>query len=599
MIGKIITKRADAGDPHNLMAYLVFGTGKDREKREPRFSSITFLNTHCQNWKDFAHDCQTRRDAADGRDNIYHFVLSVQEKDKDATDQQLIEASKIALRELGLDEHAAAAVVHRDTDNPHLHVALDLVHPETYRRKARPSHDFAKLAKACRLAEHQLGFSEDRGHWAGDAAAARSLGQADPAKPDRASRKNRTRQGDAHAMSFQARIDGNQALKSIFAGAKSWTDLQTRLSAFGQSEFGSSLSYIRYGSGAILALADDPQARGKASLVHSSCSLSKLEKRFGPIPPPRQAAAAAAPTRATGPTKPADKLWTQYQALKASHKTDRAGTDRLRKALTDRQKAESDQLRAAHRQERRFLHAQFFWTHSDRLKADSARAHAAATRREALEIRHKLERQALSKLSRFPSWREWLTEQATNDPAAADRLARVRPEAAKAAPTSTTSTLSDLKAEADKKTGFTTYRDQSGRLRVQDEGKHIMVARSATSSPAEREAGILAALPLSIEKYGVNGVNITGNRAEVIRIAGRNGVWVGNLNAAEKLQWQAFRAASFSSSRARHARTPDPSATADHARRTRHARQQETHNDPRTHLPDLHLQQDKTLYNAR
>ncbi|WP_156995473.1 relaxase/mobilization nuclease domain-containing protein, partial [Elstera litoralis] len=411
MIGKIISSRKDGGSPKNLVKYLIHG----RDFTAPeRYSSIQFINSPTQFADDFIRDCVARKNASDhSKDNMYHFVLSLSEHDK-ADDAQLFDAAKAALNELGLKDHSAALVIHRDTSLPHIHIAVDLVNPETFQRVKRPSHDFARLAKVCRIVENQYGWFRAKGHFAGDKAAARELGQPEPPKPDRASRNRKVRDGDSNnpSQSFQSRIEGNQQLISIFRDSSSWDDLQNRLSIYGQAEFGSDISYVKHGSGAVLTLANDPEARGKASLVHHSASLSKLEARFGTIPSnssPQTPSLGVSPGKEK--TSKKDDLWNEFENRKALHQSDKADIKARKDALRNRQKAEMDALKKQQATDRRTL-LRSITDHQTRLRLDSERALKAAQSRELLEQKHSSERKSLSKSLSFPSWREWLLSEA-------------------------------------------------------------------------------------------------------------------------------------------------------------------------------------------
>ena len=64
------------------------------------------------------------------KDPISHYVFSW-EDGAIPTPEQVDEAVEIFLRELGLEEHQAIYGLHRDTDNAHIHVVVNRVHPET------------------------------------------------------------------------------------------------------------------------------------------------------------------------------------------------------------------------------------------------------------------------------------------------------------------------------------------------------------------------------------------------------------------------------------------------------------------------------------
>jgi hypothetical protein len=602
VIGKIVTKRSDAGSPLNLMAYLIFGKGKDREQREPRASSSLFINTPSQNYADFAQDASVRRDAADGKDNIYHFVIALtdQEKDRAATDQQLQQVARIALNELGLSEYASALIVHRDTSFPHIHVAVDLVHPDTYTRKPRPSHDFARLAKACRIAEARFGWVKGKGHFAGDRAAAKEIGEPEPPKPDHSSRKSKVRDADAQhgESSFQSRIEGSKDLQSIFRDSSSWHDLQSRLAEYGQEQFGSDLIYKVFGSGAVLTLADHPDFRGKASLVHHSASLNKLEKRFGPLPQaPNPAANSAKPAVASpraSSAKPAtppnqkskDPFYDLYWEAKKLHQARKDDNKAGKDALRARQKSEMDTLKKLQYAERRQLFREITDNQSRRA-ADSLRALKSAQQREILETAHVSERKSLYQASRFPSWREWLSTQAETDPKAAERLKRLKEPTKPISTPKTSAVLADV----------TTSQNADGSIHYQKNNETISVDLGEMMKLMKTdEDSILTNLKIAQAKFGSRFDIKAKNIDKYIKIAALNGIFISTLSTEQQEQWKAIREEEFSKYRTK----PKPEkpetkdSSSNHHRRNRH-NAQETHRESndRSKLHAVHLRQEQ------
>lgn len=98
------------------------------------------------------------------KDPVYHAVLSWRADEK-PTDEQMFEAGRAALKAIGLEEHQYLLAVHRDTDNIHLHMMANRVHPETY-RAADMSRDYFKLDKCMREVELAQGWAHDNGPYA-------------------------------------------------------------------------------------------------------------------------------------------------------------------------------------------------------------------------------------------------------------------------------------------------------------------------------------------------------------------------------------------------------------------------------------------------
>lgn len=62
-------------------------------------------------------------------DKTYHLVVSFREGERPSS-EALAEIEKHICEQLGYGEHQRLSVVHNDTENMHLHVAINKVHPE-------------------------------------------------------------------------------------------------------------------------------------------------------------------------------------------------------------------------------------------------------------------------------------------------------------------------------------------------------------------------------------------------------------------------------------------------------------------------------------
>lgn len=98
------------------------------------------------------------------KDPVYHAVLSWR-ADENPTDKQMFEAGKAGLKSLGMEDHQHLLAVHRDTDNAHLHLMANRVHPDTY-RPVDVSRDYFRLDKCMREVELAQGWAHDNGPYA-------------------------------------------------------------------------------------------------------------------------------------------------------------------------------------------------------------------------------------------------------------------------------------------------------------------------------------------------------------------------------------------------------------------------------------------------
>src|SRR5258705_508142 len=91
-------------------------------------------------------------------DRTYHLLVSLRAGEN--PDAQTLPCDRGAFcKELGYAEHQRVSVVHHDTDNVHIHVAINKIHPRTLTLHD-PIRDYITL-KLCAILEHELGLAQD------------------------------------------------------------------------------------------------------------------------------------------------------------------------------------------------------------------------------------------------------------------------------------------------------------------------------------------------------------------------------------------------------------------------------------------------------
>ncbi len=98
------------------------------------------------------------------RDPVYHVILSWQQGEE-PTNTEMFDAGEAALAALDMREHQYVFAIHRDTENTHLHLMVNRVHPET-RRVVHPGLSHLKLDRCMRELELAQGWAHDRGVYA-------------------------------------------------------------------------------------------------------------------------------------------------------------------------------------------------------------------------------------------------------------------------------------------------------------------------------------------------------------------------------------------------------------------------------------------------
>ena len=101
-------------------------------------------------------------DATRSKNTVEHFVLSLREGEK-PTPEQVEEMITIWLRELGLSDCQIIYGLHEDTDNYHLHIAVNRMHPERL-ECIKINGGFSKEAehRAIALIEHAQGWKSEK-----------------------------------------------------------------------------------------------------------------------------------------------------------------------------------------------------------------------------------------------------------------------------------------------------------------------------------------------------------------------------------------------------------------------------------------------------
>lgn len=191
---------------------------------------------------------------------VYHLTISFDPQDKDQVTPAMMErVADAVLARLGLAEHEAVYVAHRDRNHPHVHIMVNRVHPETGRAWER-WQDQPIIQRVLREQERALGLTivpgrlaEIEGHPAPERAALTS-----------GERRQAERTGEP---AFLERVRGHVR---DYRAATSWRDLEALLAEDG-------LKLERKGQGLIIT---DGSRQVKASRIARDLSLKRLEARF-------------------------------------------------------------------------------------------------------------------------------------------------------------------------------------------------------------------------------------------------------------------------------------------------------------------------------
>ena len=199
---------------------------------------------------------------------VQHWMFSWQEGEQ-PTREQVEEVVDLFLEKMEMTEHQTVYGLHYDTDNYHLHIAVNRMNPETG-KVVLPFNglDIREAHKIVAFVEHKQGWaSEENPLYAvlenGELARRRTTREI---KPKQAALDFEHATGEKSAQRI-AQERGHGIIKN----ARSWAELHEKLAEVG-------LRFERKGSGAIIFVGETAV---KASSVDRAFSMGKLCKRLG------------------------------------------------------------------------------------------------------------------------------------------------------------------------------------------------------------------------------------------------------------------------------------------------------------------------------
>jgi len=200
------------------------------------------------------------------REKTYHLLVSFRPEDESRLTPEAFKAIEECFAQaLGFSEHQRHCGVHKNTNNFHLHVGYNMIHPERLSRY-EPFRDFHKRARLCRELEREYGLVIDNGR--------------EKSRADRLSEKAAAIEAQTGQESFETYAKRHKAyiLKAL-EGTQDWQAFHEVLRAMG-------MEAKAHGNGLVIKDLNGEHA-AKASTVDRSLSMKKLEGRFGGYRPYR------------------------------------------------------------------------------------------------------------------------------------------------------------------------------------------------------------------------------------------------------------------------------------------------------------------------
>lgn len=185
-------------------------------------------------------------------DKTYHLVISFREGEQ-VTREQMKSIEESICNGLGFEGHQRLSACHINTENTHLHIAVNKVHPETH-RCVEPYYPYLKLNDLCRELEMVHGLEKDNRIVEGN------------------SREN-VSQMETHSGEQSLLGWIKETIDPVLKDCKNWEEMHSTLANFG-------LVIKPRGAGLVIAT-QDGQMAVKASSVNRSLSLKVLTSKLG------------------------------------------------------------------------------------------------------------------------------------------------------------------------------------------------------------------------------------------------------------------------------------------------------------------------------
>ncbi|UIT53451.1 relaxase/mobilization nuclease domain-containing protein (plasmid) [Xylella fastidiosa subsp. fastidiosa] len=216
------------------------------------------------------------------KDPVYHIVLSWPSSEL-PTDEEAFDSGRYAIAALSMADHQYVFAVHRDTDNVHLHIAVNRVNPHTF-VAVYPQRDYFKLDHAMREIELRYGWQHDKGPYAvfernGHVVIDWSSKDLNTKGKQPTPASDMERHTDRESLFSYARGEPRKALLAALKNDNlTWQKLHNLLAKYG-------LELREKGQGfAIYPVnSDDTITPIKASDMHETLGRARLVNRLGPF----------------------------------------------------------------------------------------------------------------------------------------------------------------------------------------------------------------------------------------------------------------------------------------------------------------------------
>lgn len=238
-------------------------------------------------------------------DKTYHLIVSFG-VDERPDIETLKNISNEFIESLGFKDHQRLSVIHDDTDNLHMHIAINKINPEKYTIHD-PYYPYKTLSKKAKELEIKYNLNQTHSNEKSNENTCYIANDID-SRPTQISFK-----------SYVESID--------LSDCKSWQDLHDKLKENG-------IEYRKYGSGAVFKNLTDDKINIKASAVKREYSLNSLEKKYGKFEPSKS-------------LNNIQNSYQRYQDLSLKEQYDFINTNRKIKSKQEKQVVKNEYMDAA------------------------------------------------------------------------------------------------------------------------------------------------------------------------------------------------------------------------------------------------------------
>jgi PAS domain-containing protein len=469
----------------SLVDYLTHTQG-----RQERVGEITLTNCQSDRHQAAALELLNTQslNTRSQSDKTYHLIISFRHGELPSTETLRAIEARVCHR-LGFSEHQRVSVLHHDTNNVHLHLAINKIHPTRYTLH-EPYKAYRAFGELCDSLEDTFHLERDHHH-------ARKTGG-----------ENRASDMERHA-GIESLIGWMQrdCLEEL-RSAQSWAELHQVLHRHG-------LAIQPRGQG--LVITDGQGTFVRASSVARDLSKVSLERRLGSFE-------AAGTRQATPPTRRYEQTPVRTRmdtrALYARYQQDRlARTQKRAEAMHEARTRKAQHIDAAKRAGQ-MKRATIKLTMSGRITKKLLYAKVSQLLQSEIRQtvdRHRRDCVAITARYTRLTWADWLRQQALAGDQDSLRALRARDAARVLAGDTITAVGTRLVnavvgANQDHITKQGTIIYRVGLSAVRDDGTRLQVSREVTN------AGIDAALRLAIQKYGTT-IAVAGSDGFKARVA--------------------------------------------------------------------------------